>query len=190
MSDRDGSNRRVNMMANDDALTHKTRSLIHELVVDRPGLTFSEIMRIVKVKESTLRYHLRYLERKEVVRTKEKRGRKAYFPSMEETRKGYEKDLSKIQLKVLDIIDKDPGLDQKTLVSRMKGNRFLISYHLKRLMDMGLIRKVRDGKRVRYHRLSREELKRKILREMIDDLIDGEIDEERYLKLKKDLEDL
>jgi predicted transcriptional regulator len=178
------------MLSYDNALAHQTRSLIHDIIIDRPGLTFTEIMNNLKIKESTLRYHLRYLEKREIVRTKEKKGRKFYFPSIEETVMGTDRTLSRVQFLILREIEKDPGLDQKTLASRIKKNRFLSSYNLKRLQDMGLIRKKRDGKRVRYFRLSREELKKRILKEIIDELIDGDIDEERYLELRKELDQL
>ena len=99
------------MMSNDDALTHQTRSTIHHMIVEKPGLTFTEIMNILKIKESTLRYHLRYLEKREIVERKDNSGRKVYFSSIEGSKKEYQKRLSGLQLKILNFIE------QKSLCS-------------------------------------------------------------------------
>lgn len=189
MSAKGGSNRRKDrMISNDNVLQHSTRSSIHDLLVERPGLTFSEIMKDLRIKESTLRYHLRYLERNEIIRKKFEDGHGSYFSILEGTiSKRGSMDLPPLLLKILDTIDDDPGLDQKHLSYKIKRNRFITSYHLRRLMDMGLVRKERDGKHTRYYRISREDLKRRILLEIVDDLLEGEIDEKRYFELKKEL---
>ena len=51
-----------------------------------------------------------------------------------------------------------------------------------------MIRHEKDGKHVRYYILTIEELRRKMLLGLIDDLLTGEIPEERYIEIKEQIE--
>lgn len=170
---------------------NKNRSAILQIISEQPGSTFSEIMKALKIKEGTLRYHLNYLQKREMVKYEERRGKKRYFSSkMEFLKEGLGEQISPFRKRILGIIEEEPGIDQRSLARSMHTNRFLLYYHLDILIDLGMIRKIRDGKYMRYFILSSAELRKRILLALIDDLLTGEIPEERYQIIKEQIEKL
>jgi len=177
-----------------EVLDHTTRSRLLDLISSEPGLSLMEIVSTLGLKESTLRYHLKYLERKQMVESDDVEGKKRYFSSgarhlRKRERKEIEIGLSERQKRLLSMIDGHPGIDQKRICIFSKLNRFVISYHLDKLEKLGLIRKKRTGKNVQYFKIDEEELRKRIISAMVEDLSQGRMDEERFLHLMGYLEE-
>jgi len=79
-------------------------------------------------------------------------------------------------------------INQKELSGRSGFGRFRIRRIVKKLMDLGLVRKRYQGKKVHYTKTSKEEIRKEVLRALISDLLRDNIDEETYLKAREKLE--
>ena len=50
-------------------LDHKTRKMIYNLIVARPGVKYKFIKRTLELTHGTLRYHLNFLERNDKIKS-------------------------------------------------------------------------------------------------------------------------
>jgi len=57
------------------------RKRIYNFILENPGFHLREIQRKLNISYSTLRYHLNYLKKRELILTKEEKGYKRYFIS-------------------------------------------------------------------------------------------------------------
>ena len=67
------------MVIKNDILELKTRRRIHSYIVKYPGLHFRELMRKLNLPNGTLRYHLKYLEKRGLITTKSEGGYARYY---------------------------------------------------------------------------------------------------------------
>jgi hypothetical protein len=67
-------------------------------------------------------------------------------------------------------------------------NRLTLINNLKKLIAIELIRKTPNGNNVYYEYITNEQLRYEILKRLVIKLLKKEITEEKFLKLKKDLE--
>ena len=67
------------MINKNDILKLQTRRKIYDCIKKNPGLHFSEISRKLDVPKTTLIYHLKYLEKLEIVISKTEQGYKRYY---------------------------------------------------------------------------------------------------------------
>jgi predicted transcriptional regulator len=182
------------MSEEDPLLSHEKRAALLDHIISNPGIRFTDLMRNLSINESTLRYHLRVLVKGERIRSNMRKGMKRYYPFGY----GYSKIKTGLMLertnldqnheKVLRIIEGEPMINQKELSRRSGFGRFRIRRIVNKLMDMRLVRKRCQGKKVHYTKTSREELRKEVLRALISDLLRDNIDEETYLKAREKME--
>lgn len=173
-------------------LRNNNRFQIYQKVSGKPGMTFSELMKLLNFKEGTLRYHMNFLQKKKLIRSTEQEGRKRYYsidaPSIAIT--STSPNITGVQGNILEIIENNQGINQKDLSRQIRKNRFLVAYHIQSLFDMGLIRRERIGKKVHYYRVSMDELKKRMILLLVDDLLSDTVDEKKFLELKEKVEEL
>ena len=176
------------MGSSDGSMDHSTRSRLVDLINREPGLSLMEILKALDLAEGTLRYHLRYMERKEMIRSERIDGKRRYFSPetgrrTEAARERPDIGLSGKERRLLELIGRNPGIDQKELCILSRMNRFTLSYNLGKLEKLGLVTKERSGRRVIYTRTDEDELRRRIISAMVEDLSQGKMDQERFLRL-------
>ena len=66
------------MRDDDRTLAHRSRRLLLNYIKSHPGVSFGEVRDVFEMNDSTLRYHLRYLERSRKV-TSERVGRERHY---------------------------------------------------------------------------------------------------------------
>ncbi|MGA1820215.1 MAG: hypothetical protein ACMUHU_04310 [Thermoplasmatota archaeon] len=168
-----------------DVRDNETRRSIYKHIINYPGVPFTVLKEIFGIPEGTLRYHLRYLERKKQVRSRLENGRRCYY-SAERAEEGApiltpgRITLTSVQERVLSAVRKRDGTTQKVLCSLTGLNRFTLMYNLKKLISMGLVRQYTMGREVHYEYISRSRLEREILRRAAVDLLYGRIDEDTF----------
>ena len=168
----------------------RTRSMLMESISKRPGISHQELLKRIRLKEGTLRYHIRTLEKQRRIHSIIHRGRRCYYPGGPSVRGsgGSEEDiirhLSPVQRRILAAVEEMNDLSQRDLVRGLSMNRFVISYNIGKLKDLGLVRVRRDGRSVRYRRSYPDDIRKEILRVMANDLLRGEIDEATYKRLR------
>lgn len=164
-----------------------------ERISSRPGISLQELLRILPFKEGTLRYHLHVLEKEKRVHSRMHRGRRCYYPGstvLHSTRESEEdliEHLSPVQERILKVVEEMPDLTQKELVRNIRTNRFIVSYNIGKLKELGLVRVRREGRVVRYRRSIPDDIRKDVLRVLASELMRGEIDERTYLRLRNRL---
>ena len=174
------------------AIRHPKRKLLYKAITETPGISFRDLLDMVECSESTLQYHLGYLQRKDIIKKEMKKGNRCYYCRGQRVEADEQllsqEHINRLQKLILEVVEEVPGINQKELSIRTRTNRFLLSYHMNRLIELGYISKEREGRNIRYFRQDEIELKRKLLLKIVDELLDGKLDEETYNNLKRELD--
>ncbi len=182
------------MNTGEGALGHHTRQMVYNYILTHPGATLVTIKRFFSLNESTLKYHLHYLERSKEIFSKRESGHRCYYCNQ---RSKSDKNLfpqpdlhalTTIQHKLLNLIQDKPGITNKELINFTKLNRKNLSYNLKRLSDLKLIWQVKNDGLIGYEYVTKEKLRDEIFNQLVLELLANEIDEETFHKIKKKLE--
>lgn len=131
-----------------DPLEHEVRNDLHEAILRSPGSYVTELGEMNDVPRSTLRYHLRILEREGLVYAETILGNLRYYPAgsdVDELAVALE---SEATAAVLDAVERLEPVSVTTVAAELDRSPSTISYHLDRLEDEGLVERERDGEAV------------------------------------------
>ena len=134
----------------DKVMDHFVRGRIYEYITNNPGVNYSAIKKRFDLTNGTVTYHLSMLERQEFIRSKQDGIYKRYFRN-DGGAAMYDVTPMSVQLSIAKIIRKHPGLTQKEVAIRLNTSKQLISYHIKRMREDGLLDTRRDGRAVRVY---------------------------------------
>jgi len=177
-----------------DPFEHKTRRMIYNQIEAHPGVAYHTIKRVLDLTDSTLRYHLRYLERESEIKCALDGRKKCFYPkhniifNFQVRDKPETHKLNHYQKRIIDTIKRNPGITQRELVLTTNLKRFKIIYKLKKLLDFGVVHRLISGRNSCYYFISDIELRKNVFKQLILKLVNNEIDEETFLILKKKLE--
>jgi predicted transcriptional regulator len=174
------------VMNPDNAVAHETRKRLMLYIRENPGATFQRLKGVFKLNEGTLRYHLNYLIRTERIIQVMKNHKRTYLPAGMALHKDVR--LNRDQKRLMDLIKEAPGITRKELLERSRQSRKLLSYNLSRLNDLGLVWKIKEGRRIGYALITRDELHREAFAVLVDKLLENEIDIDRFRELKHRLD--
>ena len=179
---------------------HKTRKLIYNYVSTHPGASFGVIRNFLDMNESTLKYHLIYLERTKRLSSRREGRHRCYFvnngsttghqppPQVEHTMEINR--LNQNQQYVLKLIRNNPGIDRSSLLKITKMNRRTLSYTIDKLLEQKMIWKVKEAGLIGYEYITKEKLRNEMYNELLMKLLSDEIDEEKFIRIKQKLERL
>ena len=176
----------------DAALDHRMRRIVYNYISENPGVAFGRIKKMLEMNASTLKYHLRYLEKSNKVFSQKEGKKRCYFC---EERPGFDLDpmsgidldsLSKKQQRLLGLIRSNPGITRKDLLSNLNIDRKALTRDLRKLQDKKIVLKVDKG----YEYITNERLKEMIYKRLLMRLLNDEIDEEQFKAVKRKLESL
>jgi predicted transcriptional regulator len=181
-------------MGDDTAIDNETRRSIYKHILNYPGVHFIVLKDIFGIPEGTLRYHLRYLEKKNRIISRIENGRRCFYasearPSSKHNIRGEGGRLSEVQNRILKAVRKREGITQKELCSLTKLNRFTLMYNINKLISSGIVRSYKRGREIHYEYISDSRLKNEILRRAAIDLLNGRIDEEAFEKIASRLKE-
>lgn len=173
---------------------HETRKKIYNHILAYPGVSFNIIKKIFGLTDSTLRYHLKYLENKNEIKSSLEGHKRCYYPvnrillgsPLNSTLNTYK--LNSTQEKLINIIHRTPGITQKDLILSTRLKKITVAYNINKLVKFGIIQKEKFGKQIKYFYLTDNELRKEILDILILKLINREIDEHTFLVIKKKLD--
>jgi DNA-binding transcriptional ArsR family regulator len=138
----------------DEVLAHDTRQQIRDLVEVEPGIHGSAIARQVDANERTVEHHVDVLVREDVLAELERGGYNHYFVQGQHSPKRMQA-LASLQRgkaeAVYEAVRQDPGLDTTTLAERAEISKAYASKLVSQLVDVGLVDKVREGRRSRLY---------------------------------------
>jgi predicted transcriptional regulator len=179
----------------DGVLENETRKMIYNHVAAYPGVSYSTLRTVFNLPDGTLRYHLNYLIKNDMIKLAVEKAKRIYFPNHDpksnsnpQSHAPAHLNLTSSQERLLTTIKLYPGISQKELTNVTKIKKFTVSNNLRRLMDLNLIRKINDENKVGYELISDEILKYEVLKGLVLKLLKKEIDEETFLRLKRKIE--
>jgi predicted transcriptional regulator len=144
-----------------------TRGLIMEYVRTHPGAHLREIGRALGLGNGDLQYNLYILEKQGKVSTSRRGLYKFVFPSgvFGEKESAILGALAtESQREILVHLINNPGLSQNQIARLIGLTPATISWHMKRLVDLGIVQRIRSGKTVTYTVLGDTEEIKKFVR--------------------------
>ncbi len=184
------------MLNGEGALDHKSRKLIYNYISSHPGASFGTIRNFLDMNDSTLKYHLIYLERNNKVISKREGRHRCYFCN-NGSKLNYRpylssqlNSLTRNQQQILKIIRNKPGISKNELIKITNLNRKTLSYNLNKLIERNIIWKVKSAGEIGYEYITKEKLRNEIYNRLLLKLLSDEIDEDKFLKIKKKLDNL
>ncbi len=155
------------------------RSKIVKYIQIHPGTSFKTIKTIFDMTDSTLRYHLGYLEKNGRIRSDP--DKRVYYPT---SHKG-ERTLSKTQRRLVHVVKSYPGITQKDLSTRTKISRLAVRKNITPLVEKEILSTVRVGRETHHFYISPQELERTKAMRLVTKFLLDMIDEETYWNLRR-----
>ncbi len=137
----------------DDVLHHDKREEIYGLIRAQPGIHAHEISERARIGWGTTVYHLRLLEGHQLVVSKRAGRYKRFFltsGAVGGTKDAYGVLRNDTAARVGQFILKNPGVSQKDACAALGLSPSLVSWHVDRLEEAELVKKLKEGRRVRY----------------------------------------
>lgn len=183
------------IIMNENVFENKTRKKIYNHIKIHPGIPFNIIKKVFDLKEGTLRYHLKYLESRNEIRSFTKGKKRCFYPikkTIFNSRSELDLRLHRLtnsQEQLLNAIQCKPGITQKELIYMTGLKRITITINMKKLLGYGVVRKEPNGKYICYYYISDTELRKKLIKKLVFKFVNNEIEEKTFLALKKRLEE-
>jgi DNA-binding MarR family transcriptional regulator len=127
-------------------LDNFTRGRIYGYVEANPGEHFNAIKRALSLKNGSLAYHLRTLEKGGYIVSKRDRGYTRFYPKSMKLPKKNVKELIPMQKNIFEIIQSNPGISQRGIADKLKISYQLVHYHIKVLQDADYLYLKKDKK--------------------------------------------
>ncbi|NVM36776.1 MAG: winged helix-turn-helix transcriptional regulator [Candidatus Lokiarchaeota archaeon] len=134
----------------DDVLENENRNKIIDLILNEPGIHFNELLRKTGLAAGNLVWHLDILITYKVIGKKRIGNFIAYFPYYQKnpiSNVDLKLQKSKLTLKILEMIEKKPGIWNNIITKNFKVDHKTIQYHLDKLIDLGLIKFRKEGRK-------------------------------------------
>lgn len=137
----------------DAVLEHEKRDELYELIRATPGIHAHEIGEKARIGWGTTVYHLKLLENHGLIVSKKSGRYKRFFVNTGEYTK--KKDVygalrNETAKAVADYIVNHPGTTQKEMCAALNIQPSLASWHVEKLEGVELVKRVKDGRMVRY----------------------------------------
>jgi len=133
-----------------EVLDNKTRYALHGLILENPGLHYNEIIREFGLTNGVAAYHLHVLEREGFLRAVRDGTLKRFYSVT--TKVPQDRRLTPDQLResIVRLVARTPGINQREIVSELGIGRTATGYHLKAMVDEGILESSRFGKFTTY----------------------------------------
>ena len=140
------------ILSYDDIFENENRKKIITKILQEPGIHNNELLRQCDLQKGQLQWHLYVLMQYGIIK-KEKVGQfSVFFPiKMAKDQNQYSRLLigkSKTSLKVLDLIEKNPGINSSTIAIQLFLNRSTVKYHIDKLKKRNLILFKHKGRKI------------------------------------------
>jgi len=125
-------------------LDNLNRKNIFELIKRDPGIHFKKILRELNFKPGALSYHLNVLEKEEYIKSIQDGNYRRFY--LFGTKSDFKIMLTSIQLRILSVVDERPGISQTKISDAIGKNRMIVNYHVKILLDAGILSLEKNGR--------------------------------------------
>jgi predicted transcriptional regulator len=165
------------------ALELEIRQSIYSLISTSPGLHFREIQRRTKIATGQLSYHLNYLQKVGLTKTKNDGEYLRYYANIQindEERKVLELIRQKSIRHILLYLLENNNCNHEYLVKNLDIAASTISWHLKKLIDSSIVNKEVEGRKS-FYSLNDPELVKKVLIKYKESFLDILVD--RFIEM-------
>jgi predicted transcriptional regulator len=134
----------------DEVLENENRNKIIDLILNDPGIHFNELLRKSELAPGNLVWHLDILETYKIIGKKRIGNFIAYFPYYQKnpiSNLDLKLSKSKLTLDILEMIENEPGIWNSVITKRKKVDHKTIHYHIKKLIDLGLVIVKKEGRK-------------------------------------------
>jgi len=121
-------------LSREEIMNNKKRQEIVELLAQRKGLTFSELMRKLGMKNGVLAYHLRMLEKNKYVKSA-RDGKYRRFFLWEDPMPFYDS----IERKIVKMVGKEPKISHDQLTSGIHANKIYLKKIIGKMVHEGTL---------------------------------------------------
>jgi predicted transcriptional regulator len=132
-----------------DALEHETRQRLYEAITNSPGTYIAEVAETTETAVSTVRYHLRILEREDVIRSETVHGKRRLYTAAS----GHDEISAALNDRattdVVEAVLRHEPASVSQLADELDRAVSTVSYHVQRLETAGVLTRERDGGSVR-----------------------------------------
>lgn len=168
-------------IADDDLLEHPLRGQIFQVIQSNPGIHASGLARQVGVGWGTITHHLEKLEKGHLVATRKINNQKCFFENGGK--------VSRLDMAVAGAVKGDTASDiagfvlghpmtsQKDMAAALDISPALVSFHVKKLVNLGVLDKVRHGKETL---LTTSEALRRVLAAEKSPVVHAELKDESF----------
>ncbi|MHA1521000.1 MAG: winged helix-turn-helix transcriptional regulator [Promethearchaeota archaeon] len=142
-------NKGMHRLSMQDIFENSNRLLILQTITDSPGVHFNEIRRKTELAQGQLSWHLEILDQYGIINREEVGQYVVYFPSVNETGRQHipsAMEKSKTTLRILDIIEKDPGITASSIGRLIGLKRNSVKYHIDKLIENDRIKSEKEGR--------------------------------------------
>ncbi|MBY8982171.1 MAG: winged helix-turn-helix transcriptional regulator [Candidatus Lokiarchaeota archaeon] len=140
----------VHNLTLEDVLENENRNKIIDFVLEEPGIHFNELLRKTQLSAGNLAWHLDILETYKVIGKKRIDRYLVYFPYYDKnpiSNIDLKLQKSELTLKILEMIEKQPGIYNKILSNELKVDHKTISYHVNKLVNLNLVSIEKEGRK-------------------------------------------
>jgi DNA-binding transcriptional ArsR family regulator len=132
----------------EDVLDQFVRGQIYGYIKTNPGVHYNQIRRGIDVKNGTLSYHLRVLEKTELIKSRREGLRyRAFYPTGMKFPKKERFRLTELQIDIVNTIKQYPSISQKTIAKKLGKKPQTINYNIKVLEQAGIIEVKKKGRK-------------------------------------------
>ncbi len=142
---------KINLMNEEEVLSHDLRRSIYYFILENPGVHLREIKRIFNVSLSTVLWHLRILEKSDLIISKKVENRLLFFPRDFDI----ENYLTLISIKnkpvesILSYLEKNAS-HIRGIARELNLHPEVVRYNLRKLERAGVVKSKEEGNRVVY----------------------------------------
>jgi predicted transcriptional regulator len=134
----------------EEVLENKNRNKIIDLILNEPGIHFNELLRKTGLAAGNLVWHLDILQTYKIIGKKRVGNFIAYFPYYQKnplSNVDLKLQKSKLTLEILEMIEEEPGIWNNIITTKFKVDHKTIHYHLNKLIELGLIKLEKEGRK-------------------------------------------
>jgi len=131
----------------EEVLDQFVRGQVFGYIQANPGDHYSSIRQTLKLKNGTLAYHVRTLERESFVFSRMDGIFRRFYPSgLDPARVRFKSNVRETHRRILDLIEGSPGITPKELAGKLGASHQVASYHVRVLARRGRVRLEQKGR--------------------------------------------
>lgn len=131
-----------------DPLEHEDRATVFRAIEDSPGVYLTELSDRTEVSLSTLRHHVRVLEREDVIAAARVRGRRRFYPADTEDLELAAAINDEATAPLVDALARLGAVTVSDLAEEDGRDASTVTHHLQRLESDGLVVREREGRAI------------------------------------------